>query len=120
MTHPGGRPRKYKTKEELQEKIDAFFAECEENNEPLTVTGLAIACDMDRQRLLNYSKDEEFYDTIKKAKEKIQAWVEKQLYNGKATAGVIFSLKNNYGWKDKVETEISGGNVSININRQAK
>lgn len=120
MTHPGGRPKAYKTKEELQEKINNYFDTCERENKPLTVTGLAIACDMDRQRLLNYSKDEEFYDTIKRAKEKIQAWVEEQLYNGKSTAGVIFSLKNNYGWKDKTETELTGGNVSININRNAK
>lgn len=29
MSHPGGRPLKFKTVEELQEKIDAYFAECD-------------------------------------------------------------------------------------------
>lgn len=29
MTHPGGRPLKFKSVKELQEKIDAYFAECD-------------------------------------------------------------------------------------------
>jgi hypothetical protein len=29
MAHPGGRPLKFKSVEELQEKVDAYFAECD-------------------------------------------------------------------------------------------
>ena len=29
MTHPGGRPRKYKSSEEMQIAIDDYFATCD-------------------------------------------------------------------------------------------
>lgn len=89
-----------------------------------TITGLAVALDTTRDLLLDYEngkhdgKDEtltmeqvaenqqitDFSDTIKKAKLKIYADTEQQLYQGKSV-GAIFSLKNNYGWVDKVITE---------------
>ena len=101
--HPGGRPPKYKTKEELQEKIDEYFNECDRNNEPYTVTGLAMALDVDRKTLINYSEKDEFFHTIKKAKVKLENYLEKRLINDSSTSGIIFNLKNNYGWKDKQE-----------------
>lgn len=101
--HPGGRPPKYKTKEELQEKIDRYFMECDRDNEPYTVTGLAMALDVDRKTLINYSEKDEFFHTIKKAKVKVENYLEKRLINDSSTTGIIFNLKNNYGWKDKQE-----------------
>jgi hypothetical protein len=38
-----GRPLKFKTVEEMQEKIDAYFADCIEKERPFTITGLALA-----------------------------------------------------------------------------
>lgn len=87
-----------------------------------TVTGLAVALGTTRETLLDYElgkhdgKDltveqlaeneqiEDFSDTIKEAKLRIYSDTEQQLYQGKAV-GAIFSLKNNYGWKDKTEVE---------------
>ena len=40
---PAGRPRKYKTPEEMQVVIDQYFKECEINKKPPTITGLALA-----------------------------------------------------------------------------
>ena len=37
---------------------------------------------------------------------------EERLFNGGNTAGVIFNLKNNYGWVDKQEVE---ANVNSNV-----
>ncbi len=34
--HPGGRPLKFKTVQELQEKIDAYFADCDPHMEEVT------------------------------------------------------------------------------------
>lgn len=105
----GGRPVKYKTPNDLQKKIDAYFAECKESGEHLTVTGLALACDLTRQGLLEYAeKSDEFSDAIKKAKLKVENYLEQRLFGQNAT-GCIFNLKNNFGWKDKTETELSGG-----------
>lgn len=112
-----GRPKKFKSAEELQKAIDKYFAECELVGDPYTVSGLAYALDTNRQTLVNYGEDEEFFDTIKRAKAKIEAFNEKMLYSKDVpTAGVIFNLKNNYDWKEKQEIEADVKNdVTINI-----
>jgi len=71
---------------------------------PYTITGLALALDTSRETLLEYQEREEFVDAIKRAKLRCQNFTELKLYGPNAT-GPIFSLKNNYGWKDeKTET----------------
>jgi hypothetical protein len=111
-----GRPLKFKTAKALQEKIDAFFEDCEKKQKPLTITGLALALDTTRETLLEYEgevegrekKDPAYADTIKKAKLMCQNFAEQFLFSGRQVAGAIFNLKNNYGWKDKQELEHSG------------
>ena len=111
-----GRPSKYASAEEMQKDIDKYFEYCDKNGKPYTVSGLANALDTNRQTLLNYEEKEEFFDTIKKAKSKIEQFAEELLFVGNNTAGVIFNLKNNYGWKDKQEVEASvSSDVNINI-----
>ena len=111
----GGRPLKYETVEKLQTAIDEYFDSCyiteldkekkpyRVNVRPLTVSGLAVALDMTRQMLVEYSSKDEFGDTIKKAKQIIEQWAEENLVTARNPAGQIFSLKNNYGWQDKQE-----------------
>ncbi len=129
--HAGGRPLKFKTVEELQAAIDRYFAECDPHvvektiviqekgrvvekitkyvtsQKPYTITGLALALDTTRETLLDYEDRAEFSDTIKKAKLRIHEFAETSLWSGQA-AGVIFNLKNNWGWKDKSELEVGG------------
>lgn len=114
MAHAGWRPLLFKTKEDLQEKINAYFASCYRFNEetninecirPLTISGLAVELETGRQTLINYWESEEFFDTIKKAKQRIESWTEEQLYRNTQVTGVIFNLKNNYDWKDKQEID---------------
>lgn len=101
----GGRPVKYKTAEEMQVLIDAYFDECKEESRPLTISGLAYALDMTREGLIHYTAKEQFTDTILRAKKKIEAFAEESLWTVKNSSGVMFSLKNNYKWKDKHEIE---------------
>ena len=102
----GGRPKKYTKAEEMQKKIDAYFEDCEEREAVYTVEGLAYWLDMDRQSILNYSKEKEFFGTIKKAKAKILRQLQELAAKGGYNATMaIFNLKNNYGFKDKTETE---------------
>ncbi|WP_034333263.1 terminase small subunit [Bacillus sp. J37] len=104
-----GRPLKFKSVEEMKKKIDAYFAECDENEDPYTITGLALALDTTRQGLLNYEERDEYYDTIKKAKTKCENYAEKHLFKGKnGVAGAIFNMKNNYGWVDRQEIKQEG------------
>ena len=112
-----GRPLKYNNVEDMQKDIDKYFAECDENKKPYTVSGLAYALGTNRQTLINYEDKDGFFDTIKKAKAKIERFNEELLYNKDvSTTGVIFNLKNNYGWKDKQEIEANvNSDISINI-----
>jgi hypothetical protein len=129
------RPPKYETPEEMERIIDLYFLACKSNQtedtSPLgelsdeemelinsfgnpvvpTVSGLAFALGMSRQALLDYQKKDEFLDTVKRAKQRIELEVEQRLF-GNSVTGVIFNLKNNFGWKDKMETEHSG-NVGL-------
>lgn len=110
------RPKKYNKVEDMQQDISNYFKYCDDKHKPYTVSGLAFALDMTRQSLLNYEEDDEFFDTIKRAKAKIEQFAEECLFMGSNTAGVIFNLKNNYGWKDKQEIEAEvNSTVDINI-----
>lgn len=110
---PGGRPVKYESKEEVQNIIDdyfetdAFIGEGDSKAFVPTMAGLAYALGLSRQGLLDYSNKEEFFDTIKKAKLKVEISLEQRLA-GNAVTGTIFNLKNNFGWKDKTERELTG------------
>lgn len=98
------RPKLYSSVEDMQKIIDAYFEMCDEKQKPYTMSGLAYALDMDRRSLLNYSKDEKFFPTIKKAKEKVEQQLEENALMGKANSTfTIFNLKNNYGWRDSFE-----------------
>lgn len=138
--NPGGRPPKFKSVEELQAKIDAYFESCFEEwweevrdsdgntkwvpkldrhgnivkyqKEPFTITGLALFLDTTRETLMDYEKKPNFSDTIKQAKARIENYAEKQLFDKTARnmTGIIFNLKNNYGWTDKQEVDTNIGN----------
>lgn len=150
MTHAGGRPLKFQSLQELQEKIDAYFDACDPHTEdttewvqardksgkllyddnglhylvevshkvetkqiPYTITGLALALDTSRRTLLDYEeKDDEFSHTIKKAKDRCEHYCEQMLFSTTPT-GTIFNLKNNYGWHDKTEQELSNPDGSL-------
>lgn len=101
------RPKLYERAEQMEKIIDSYFSLCDEENKPYTMSGLAYALDMDRRSLLNYSKDEEFFPTIKKAREKVEQQLEENALMGKTNATfTIFNLKNNFNWQDKTEMEI--------------
>lgn len=116
-----GRPRIFNSAEEMQEKIDNYFSSCfiikydDEGNitemkriRPWTMSGLADALDMSRQSLINYSKDDEFFDTITRARRKIEIYNEEMIYSKEKYNGARFSLENNFGWKENKSVEHSG------------
>lgn len=71
-----------------------------------------------RETLNQYKNNVLFSDSIKRAKEKIEIYLETELFRqqGQVT-GIIFNLKNNFDWKDKTETEMSG-NLNLTIEDQ--
>ena len=99
-----GRPKLYTKVEDMERDIDAYFKDCDKRKRPYTMSGLAHALDMSRQSLINYSNNENFFDTIKKAREKVEQQLEENALMGKGNSTfTIFNLKNNFGWKDKIE-----------------
>ena len=115
MENQTGRPRKYKTVEDMDKGIEEYFNKCDMDDEPYTITGLALHLGFyGRQELLNYldyvdTNQHNFSDSIKKAKARCEDKLIKNMLTNKynATTG-IFVLKNNYGYKDKQEVENSG------------
>ena len=104
-----GRPRKYSNVIELQKLIDEYFEFCDLKNRPYTITGLALWLDMDRKGLLRFQTDyeDEFCHAITRAKERVQEFVECCLFRKGIAQGVIFNLKNNFGWEEKVDATVN-------------
>lgn len=124
MTNLGGRPLKYKTVEELQSAIDEYFEYCDNrikqvhskegesyavsNPEPYTMAGLAYALNLSRQGLMEYKAKDGFSDAIKRARNKVEADIERRMNDKETfTPGLIFNAKNNFGWKDKTEQDLN-------------
>ena len=100
-----GRPFYFKSEEELESKINEYWDYCELNERPKTYSGLAYYLGVTRQTLFNYGNREKYAHIIERAKACIEMDTEERLQiAGQPTAGIIFSLKNNFeGWSDKHE-----------------
>jgi hypothetical protein len=112
----GGRPLKFKTVEELKEKIDKYFDDTE--IDVWTITGLALALDTYRQTLINYEGKEEFMDTIKRAKTMVEHSYELSLRR-KGDSGTIFGLKN-FGWTDRQEIDLGNSEMTVKVVNDAR
>lgn len=103
-----GRPATYTTKEELQTEIDRYFEETP--NDEIAITGLALFLGFNsRQTLINYNEREEFVDTIKKAKMRVELAYEKRLI-ARGNGWDVFALKN-FDWTDKQEIDQRNLNI---------
>lgn len=126
----GGRPPAFGTVDELQSAIAAYFYQCDPHIEerfvesgmsekgdtifvkrkvmteqkPYTVSGLARALGITRETLVQYKRSDRFSDSILNAYDRCHEWAEMALYS-KNTSGAAFSLKNNWGWRDRQEID---------------
>lgn len=133
----GGRPPFFSSVEEMQKAIDKYFEECDgkvlldedgkpmrnkdgkvirDDRRPYTITGLALALGFNsRQALLNYEGKEEFHDTVRRAKSRVERYAEERLYDKHGSNGAKFSLANNFkNWTEKqtIEADV---NSKMNI-----
>lgn len=137
-SNKAGRPPVYKTPEEMQAAIDAYFRSCEgeyirdeEGNietdkygdpittkgKPFTITGLALALGFSgRQALLNYQGKSQFMDTIKRAKSRIEQYAEERLFDKDGVNGAKFNLSNNFeGWNEKQQIDANVDSKGIRV-----
>lgn len=132
---PGGRPPRFKSKEEMQAKIDAYYAYCAGrvltdadgapvldkqgrpvmvDTHPITMGGMARFLGFSsRQSFLNYRAKKEFMDTTTRARARCEEYAEERLYDIEGSKGAQFSLRCNFGWDDKVIEEADEGAVTI-------
>ncbi len=133
----GGRPPFFSSVEEMQKAIDEYFEECDgrvlldedgkpmrnkdgkvirDDRRPYTITGLALALGFNsRQALLNYEGKEEFHDTVRRAKARVERYAEERLYDKNGSNGAKVALANNFkGWTEKqtIEADV---NSKMNI-----
>lgn len=131
-----GRKPWYSSPEEMEEKIEAYFKDCEGKlcldrdgvpcldkygvpivigAHPPTVTGLALALGFtSRQALLNYQAKKAFVDTVTRAKSRVEEYAERRLYDRDGARGAEFTLKYNFKWAaEEKENGGEGGGVVL-------
>ena len=110
MNDKVGRPLKFESPQKLQEKIDEYYQWAKKHSKPLTITRLACFLDTSRKVLIEYEEKDEFSNTIKKAKNIIEADKNERLITARNVTGIIFDLKNNHDWRDT--REFNGMNIT--------
>ena len=114
------------TADDIENKINDYFNYCNENSKPFTMSGLALFLDCSRMTLYQYENElikfnniseedkKRIMNTVKRAKRMVEAYQEEQLFIGKSPVGTIFSLKNNFNWKDAQEINNNTNISAIN------
>ena len=103
---PGGRPRAFKSVEDLEQKFETYKDYLKTNDKPPTIAGLAYYLGCDRQTIYNYEAKDEFFCTIKRFREWVMMNIEENCII-RGNGGTVFIAKN-YGYTDKQEIEHSG------------
>lgn len=101
-----GRPRLYDDPALFADATDAYFSEA---TTP-TMAGLCYHLGFDdREGFSQYENyGDEFSRTVKRARLRMEAARHEKLVNKDTfTPGLIFDLKNNHGWKDKTEQDVT-------------
>ena len=128
------RPRKFLKVEELDKAIDSYFDECDSSIKvietdkgprihyvPYTIGGLCLHLNITKPTLLDYENNEaysKFSYSVKRAKQRVENWVETRSLMGDTNAPVsIFNLKYNFGWRDRDE---DNKGMTIIINDKSK
>ena len=105
------RPRKYEDSQHFADKVDAYFAKVEKSGGMPFLSELSLELGFeDRHGFMEYEGYEpEFSTTVKRARAKVELSRHRDLISrDRFTPGLIFDLKNNHGWKDQTQQELSG------------
>ncbi len=118
---------KHADPQEILKRIDGYFDWCDKEKKTYTVSGLALYMGYSSRDaiadLQNEEKHKDYYtpqekqaikEAIKRARLRIESQQEELLLTAKNVAGVIFNLKNNFGWKDR-EDEGSNNLIILNV-----
>ena len=99
---------RYRSAEALEFAVNEYFSRKESEEKPFTMAGLALSLGFKSAKALSaYElRGEEYADIVEVARTRVEEWKnELLLEGGRATNGVIFDLKNNHGWTDRIENK---------------
>lgn len=80
---------------------------------PFTVTGMCVFLNVHKDTLLVYERGEydtetdKYSDIVKAAKLKVESQLEEKLHYDVRHTGLIFVLKNKFGWKDQKAVDLT-------------
>ena len=103
-------PRKYplyRSADALEYAINEYFTLKDDQGKPPTMAGLSLALGFSSTRTLQQYEEsgEEYATIVETARTRMEEWKNEVLLMGKVpAAGVIFDLKNNHSWKEKIDT----------------
>jgi len=115
VAHAGGRPHVFTSVQFIEDKVAEYKKYLAVNDRPATMAGLAYYLGVDRKTIYNYSKDDEFFPTIKKYRDWILFEIEEQCAT-KGHAGSIF-LAKNYGYTDRQELDLSSKDFGSSLDK---
>ena len=101
----------YQDAEVFTDKVEAYFVEVETKGKHATLAGLSYFLGFaDKQSFVEYENyGADFSLTVKRARLRMEAdRHDRVISKDSFTPGLIFDLKNNHGWKDKTEQELTG------------
>lgn len=99
-----GRPRKYKTPNELQAAIDSFFEDCDERGEVPLISWLEQRLGIE---LYRYEQHDGYAEVTRKAKARSRAVVEQMCFRGVIPPQIAkLYLSANCGYVPKKEVSV--------------
>lgn len=111
-----GRKLKYQSVELMQSRIDEYFNLIQDHEDVPTVAGLALHLGfVARSTLKDYQERPRFSAVVKRALTRIERELERRLYSGKPPIGLIFGLKNNFGWQDKHDVDLTSAGQKLGV-----
>ena len=94
MARPFG-TLKYDNVDDLENGIDKYFQEQDEKGKPYTMEGLAYSLNIDVKTLSNYGRNENYFPSINRARQKCLVYKSERLYDKDGVNGAKFDLINN-------------------------
>lgn len=114
---------RFESGKEIDSRVERYFQQCEgtavcrESGEPVldkqnrpvsvggrtpTLAGLALALGFSRrEELLNYPEDGPFAKALRRARLRLEDYLEGELMDKDRFQGAKFNLRNSYGWEDR-------------------
>jgi len=104
-----GRPPLFATPEAMSAKVNEYFAHCDENKQPPTITGLSLFCGFsDRRSFYDYESDKPSFSHVTRASRTVIAHFHEIIVaTSDKPQGSIFMLKN-FGFSDTQTIEHTG------------